>query len=872
MSPRASAREAISFARLTTDARGHIPPFVLWYNSGIVGCSPRIKEGVPLPAHRFRSFEEAESALAGSTLTVSVHPVASDPSGRTAPMKLQTGPAAGVLKTKLDRRRDPILYPSDANGCLLNSAEVGRQDMFVSGRNFKPGESVLVSVVQNQRGWHIGDGVRDVTGTGAGEASEIAVADQHGRFTVRAWDRLLQRHGAYDLIGQRDFADHLVDRRVRAHDIISFASDTGYVLYLLYPIGGPTMDLAGRPISGSPYFQFADSFASSGDVVWGAVDPTYVPAGHPGGTYAAYYVVNHRDVAGWDPSMGGSISLTDVSGGIEIMPVKAGCVNGTDIPIWNPPLTAGNYDVVVDFGLNPAETQPDYATDGEYNEAVDFLDGADQIGFVVAPDPYDLGTFPIGQSSYSQDDFFPTLGTAQAVDLRAVVRYPATAAGADQPVAAGAHPIFVIEHGNHSFCEVGGFTHATCPNRTLNHEGYMHLLDILASHGIIAVSIDAYDLTGPVPQLIPERSQLILKHLELWSHMNDTTTFGAYPDFFTGRFAGHVDMNKISVCGHSRGGEASVGAYMLNTTFNIGSVSSIAPVDGQLYVLPEVPYFVILPASDGDVSNLSGQHIYDRAGSTLATPDSTTKSTIYVYGANHNFFNTVWADDGDDSLTPRDDYIDKADQQRLGESYLAAFTRIHLLGETVYEDMLRGQLIFPSTAGFKIFYERHEKVHSKIEAGTNVGTAASLTAASVTNPSVHRTQAVQLDWTSSAATLTYTVPAAQRDTTGMEVLSFRVAKTLAAANPAGDQNFMVELVGGGHTKATFAGRFDTIPTPYNNPEVSPDNIVMTTVRIPLHSFIMNKSGVTLNNVDTIRFTFNSPGQGEVYVDDIEFAR
>jgi hypothetical protein len=30
----------------------------------------------------------------------------------------------------------------------------------------------------------------------------------------------------------------------------------------------------------------------------------------------------------------------------------------------------------------------------------------------------------------------------------------------------------------------------------------MGLLDRLASHGIIAVSIDAYDLTGYVPQLI----------------------------------------------------------------------------------------------------------------------------------------------------------------------------------------------------------------------------------------------------------------------------------------------------------------------------------------------------------------------------------
>src|SRR5262249_60508125 len=139
-----------------------------------------------------------------------------------------------------------------------------------------------------------------------------------------------------------------------------------------------------------PYFEFADSFAVTNDPVWGAVDPTYVPVNHPGGTYAAYYVVQHRNVAGWNPMMGGSTSLVnaDVSGGIEIHPVKAGCVNGTDVIIWNAPLPMGDYDVVVDFGSVPAATAAAYVTDGQYNDTEDFLDGADQIGFTVADDPY----------------------------------------------------------------------------------------------------------------------------------------------------------------------------------------------------------------------------------------------------------------------------------------------------------------------------------------------------------------------------------------------------------------------------------------------------------------------------------------------------
>ena len=51
-----------------------------------------------------------------------------------------------------------------------------------------------------------------------------------------------------------------------------------------------------------------------------------------------------------------------------------------------------------------------------------------------------------------------------------------------------------------------------------------------------------------------------------------------------------------------------------------------------------------------------------------------------------------------------------------------------------------------------------------------------------------------------------------------------------------------------------------------------DEALMTTIRVPLHSFIMNNSGVTLNNIDTVRIKFNALTQGEVYVDDIEFSR
>lgn len=860
---------AIAFARASTDRRGVIEPFPVWYEAGVVGCSVRRGDLVEASRFRFRTFEDAERALSGHMLAMSAHAVPPQ-RGRISETRVEA--AESEIKLPLTPRRSPMLYPSDSTGCLSNAGETGQSDMFVSGRNFQPGEMLEVSVVRNQRGWYVGDVVTDVTGAAGAAESERVTVGSDGRFTARVWPRSRQVNGAFDIIARR-LSRPRRDFRLDREDIASFARETAYLLFLTYPPGGPHMDIAGRPITGSPYFEFADAFAQTADPVWGAVDPTYVPAGHPGGTYAAYYVVNHKTDAQWLADN----TLTDVSNGIEIHAVKSGCVNGTDVIIWNAPLNIGQYDVVVEFGSAPANTAASFSGDGTYDPAIDFLDGAAQIGFEVARDPYELGPVPVGNDSYSQDDFFPTLGAASNVDLRAVVRYPAVAPGVGTAVAAGTHPLFIIEHGNHSFCRVAAADHGACPvaQRVPNHQGYMRLLDILASHGIIAVSIDAYDLTGPVPQWTAERGALILKHIELWSHMNNTATFGTYPDFFAGRFGGKVDMSRIGISGHSRGGEASVSAYLQNVAlpapFSITSVSSIAPVDHLNYILPAIPYFVILPSSDCDVSDLGGQRIYDRAGSGVL--DATTKSAIDVYGANHNFFNTVWAADGDECGGPgRQDYIAAASQQKIGEAYLAAFHRADLLGAAVYDNMLRNALVFPTTTGFKIYGERHETNHAKLLDGSSVAAlvaAGGATLATASNPAPHSTSAIRVGWSASGASLTFTVPMGQRDASTFEVLSFRVAQTTSASNPANtNQNVQVELQGGGITRAVYVGQFDIIPPRY--PHLS--QTVMTTVRIPLHSFIMNNSGLTLNNVDTIRFKFFNPTTGELYVDDVEFSR
>lgn len=61
--PAGSLKQAVTFARSTTDRTGAIPPFVLWYQSGVVGCHN--KEGAQLAPNTYRTFEDAERTLRG---------------------------------------------------------------------------------------------------------------------------------------------------------------------------------------------------------------------------------------------------------------------------------------------------------------------------------------------------------------------------------------------------------------------------------------------------------------------------------------------------------------------------------------------------------------------------------------------------------------------------------------------------------------------------------------------------------------------------------------------------------------------------------------------------------------------------------------
>ncbi|MDZ7780985.1 MAG: hypothetical protein U5R14_13780 [Gemmatimonadota bacterium] len=258
------------------------------------------------------------------------------------------------------------------------------------------------------------------------------------------------------------------------------------------------------------------------------------------------------------------------------------------------------------------------------------------------------------------------------------------------PDGEGPFPLVLVVHGNHDM-------------RDYSDPGYGYLGELLASRGYILASVDENFLNGSIREENDARGWFLLKHLEL---------FEGFHEEDGNPFEGKVDLERIALIGHSRGGEAVANAAAFNRLdhypddatlefdfgFDIGGIVSIAPVDGQYLptgrrvVVEDVSYLTFHGSHDGDVTSFHGVRLYDRVRFT--DPDHfRLKSAIYVYRANHGQWNTVWGphDNGPRSgrildLRP---LIPGEDQRRVAELYISAFLDVVLTGDRSYLPMFR---------------------------------------------------------------------------------------------------------------------------------------------------------------------------------------
>ncbi|EJM99571.1 hypothetical protein [Phyllobacterium sp. YR531] len=158
-------------------------------------------------------------------------------------------------------------------------------------------------------------------------------------------------------------------------------------------------------------------------------------------------------------------------------------------------------------------------------------------------------------------------------------------------------------------------------------------------------------------------------------------------------------INKYNIFYAEGGGVAS--------PYDFKAAFLLAPTDfGGNTDLNNVPLGVLLPTCDGDMLNLQGAVSFDhnRYG---GKGDKAPRYQITVHGSNHNFYNTIWAQDDfrlgkgpDHCLTNRYDSIRVAadDQRRDGLFLINSFMRYHVGGEEKFASWWKGMARLPDAA------------------------------------------------------------------------------------------------------------------------------------------------------------------------------
>ncbi len=204
----------------------------------------------------------------------------------------------------------------------------------------------------------------------------------------------------------------------------------------------------------------------------------------------------------------------------------------------------------------------------------------------------------------------------------------------------GPFPLVLVVHGNHRMEEH-------------SDPGYAYLGELFASRGFATVSVDENFVNGTWSgdfrgKEMPLRAWLLLEHLKQWREWNETK---GHP------VEGKVDLDRVALVGHSRGGEAVAIAAAFNRLphfpddatvafdygFGIRALVAIAQIDARYprrIKLEDVSFLALQGSYDSDEASFHGLRQFRRIDFTGAGYQF--KAGVYLHRGNHGQFNTVW--------------------------------------------------------------------------------------------------------------------------------------------------------------------------------------------------------------------------------------
>jgi hypothetical protein len=784
-----------------------------------------------------------------------------------------------------------VLFNSESDGRLLNGFEAGKGAAILSIHNLPFNEEeVRVYLVQRQRNWQEGNTFTPALLASGKEAfADVPVKGATSlRVTVANDDELLP--GAYDYIVRplRYGYEDDEDRLLRATDLVT-RHLTGLVVRQLFMpsktvLGGcvNTMPVSGRKMDFVPFYQYSNVF-QRGDDVYAALDPAALDPGLIG-KKVALYVIQHKDPAEWTASS--SVNhLAELGGNAAVQSfiTQPDCINMNEVLVWPAASTPGLYDIVADFGNNNPDPNL-FVKDDAFNPPLDIIDGYFTEGFRIVDDPgtttsfANSGTFEYNDGAFVVDDE----GSSTTLDKKGVVFFPADIAGATTAsqvsTVSASYPLIVVVHGN------SGFTNS--------YQGYNYLLEHLAKNGFIAASIHM----NPGMEILG-RCEVTLAHIAALKSKFGSTV-----------------ANNIGLMGHSRGAEAVYIVPRFNHDRALGhAINAVIPLAPTNFHPAEslngawsTPLNVMYGSMDGDVSGVTfnGFQLYDRAAGS-------NKGMVFIYGACHDRFNSVWGDTDItapwSSLTAADvpKIISAAAHQKIARGYMTAFFLEKLQGKTEYESVTKGEWIPAEVKAadggtIKLFIQYQDTNHlvlddfegphsatswqtsaiggSVNDSGTLVVPPSENTLHALDAQSPHQTAGLLLKWNGLADVLKFDIPPANQNVSAFTAISFRVSqKTASASNPVNmEQNMRLTFTDtAGSSRKVRVSRFNIIPFPHQRGISSLTKSAMCTVRIPLSSYtiqVINTQRVDLTQLASISFEFSVNTTGEIEIDSLEFTR
>lgn len=257
------------------------------------------------------------------------------------------------------------------------------------------------------------------------------------------------------------------------------------------------------------------------------------------------------------------------------------------------------------------------------------------------------------------------------------------------PQGEGPFPLVLIVHGNHTM-------------EKFSDDGYAYLGELLASRGMIAVSVDQNFLNFSHWSGIPNDNYL-LRAWMLLQHIKQIAEFRDEPGT---PFFGKTDLHQIAIIGHSRGGQAAAmaadagqwfadDASLLDpASYTIQAIVALAPtdvnVDKKAPILNNIHYLMLHGGRDADVNTLTGDEQYARVH--LSDPER-FKAAVFIEDANHSFFNASWGPH--DQAMPKGIFLNqretmtREEQELVTKVYVSAFLEIVFHGEREYEKVFR---------------------------------------------------------------------------------------------------------------------------------------------------------------------------------------